>query len=789
MMETVFRFGRCELRPLGRELLVDGRIRFMEPRPFDLLVHLLQHRDRVVPKDELLDVLWHDDAVSVGVIARAVMKVRQAIGDDGDGDAALIRTVHRAGYRFVGKVELGDPAPAALAADATEAAAAGPRSPRQAATPPASAVRAGEGHTLALALLPFRNDTGTSEFDWIELGLMSMVAGSLSADHRLVVASTAAVLTALGGEPADADAESQMLWVKRVLGVTHVVHTAIRRDGERFVLEYGIGPGGHARTRLPGDDPMVLANRLGREIRAALFSERSAGQPPMPPTAFDSSDPLAGPVLARAMQAVGEQKWNAAVNLLQVVLDIEPDSLVIRMEHLAALAALGDRRALPLGERLLADPRVAADALLAARVHQALGVACNNLRESSRAVEHLDETLRLAAGHEQQEWVTVTLLQRSSIAIGQLDFGMADALLDRALRLIARSGNQVHRLGWMVNAALICAKRGEMLRAMQLGRDAVALSSEHRLNSYFALTSLNLAHVCFGLGLIHLATRHAEDAFAMASALAERFRMASSADTLCLLYRERRAPQEIERVLRALDAVQVDLPQAARGYSSMARGHHAAATGRHGDAARCFAEAIELSKELSDWLTVHESTPWLVAALVQAGQAAQALSACEQAEALPQAVQDADLQASLMHCKALVDHAAGDAPAALRRLHLAIAAAPMGMWRTHACLDAAWLHLEAGDADAARALLRDLGTWVDEHPAAMAVEARLRFAQAQYREADEAHRRHAGSVQSALPAYFAELGRRYAEAAREVSTQEPTQVPPLPQAPCLPTRL
>ena len=763
----VFRFARGEVRVMGRELIVEGRLQFIEPRPFDVLVYLLQHRDRVVSKDELLDVLWHGEVVSVGVIARAVMKVRQAIGDN-DKEGTLIRTVHRAGYRFVGKVEVGDMPETP------------PLAPRQAALQPTLPARAEDGRTLTLALLPFRNATGAAELDWIELGLMSMVARSLSADHRLALASTASVLTALAGEPADSDVDAQMLRVKRVLGVTHVVHTCIQRDGERFVLEYGIGPGAGARTRLPGDDPMVLATQLAREIRAALFP----GQSPALAEAFDSSDPLAGPVLARAMQAVGEQKWNAAVNLLQVVLDIEQDSLPIRLEHLAALAALGDTRALALGQRLLDDPRVSADALLAARVQQVLGMACNNMRDSSRAVAHLDEALRLAEGHELQEWVTVTLLLRSSIAIGQLDFDMAQGLLDRALRLTEQSGNQVHRLGWTVNAALICAKRGEMLRAMQLGRDAVALCTEHRLNSYFALTSLNLAHACFGLGLMDLAIRHAEDSFAMASALAERFRMASSADTLCLLYRERRAPLEIERVLRALDPVQPELPMPARAYSHMARGHHAAATGRHGDAAKHFVEAIDLGKELRDWLTVHECMPWLVAALVQSGQFDQALGTCEQVVALPQALDDADLQASLLHCRALLGHATGDAAGALRNLHAAVVAAPMGMWRTHACLDAAWLHLEADETDAARALLRDLGTWIDEHPVAMAVEARLQFARAQYGAADQAHRRYASSLQSPMPDYFALLGRCYADAARNA----PSHVPSMPLAPCLPTR-
>src|SRR5688572_14982006 len=88
-----FRFGRCEVRGASRELIVDGLPRTVEPRPFDMLVYLIEHRERVVPKAELLNRLWPHEFVSNGVIARAVMKARQAIGDDGK-EPALIKTVH-----------------------------------------------------------------------------------------------------------------------------------------------------------------------------------------------------------------------------------------------------------------------------------------------------------------------------------------------------------------------------------------------------------------------------------------------------------------------------------------------------------------------------------------------------------------------------------------------------------------------------------------------------------------------------------------------------------------------
>ena len=100
----VYRFRDCEVRAGTRDILADGVAQHIEPRAFDALVHLIEHRDRIVTKHELLRSVWGRVEVSDSVVARSIMKVRAAIGDH-DGSAPLIRTAHRVGYRFVGEVE------------------------------------------------------------------------------------------------------------------------------------------------------------------------------------------------------------------------------------------------------------------------------------------------------------------------------------------------------------------------------------------------------------------------------------------------------------------------------------------------------------------------------------------------------------------------------------------------------------------------------------------------------------------------------------------------------------
>ncbi|MBX3540028.1 MAG: alpha/beta fold hydrolase [Chelatococcus sp.] len=104
-----YRFGSFELTTDTRELLAGGRPIDAEPQVFDLLLHLMRERDRVVSLDELLEVVWKGRLVSNSAINARVSAARSVIGDDGKRQE-WIRTIPRRGFRFVGAVETISPA-------------------------------------------------------------------------------------------------------------------------------------------------------------------------------------------------------------------------------------------------------------------------------------------------------------------------------------------------------------------------------------------------------------------------------------------------------------------------------------------------------------------------------------------------------------------------------------------------------------------------------------------------------------------------------------------------------
>ena len=102
----VHRFATFEIDADARELRAGGRVLDVQPRVFDLLVYLARNRERVVPKDELLDAVWPGVIVADGSLQRAVSLARSALAKAGVENA--IRTFSRTGYRLC--VESGEQA-------------------------------------------------------------------------------------------------------------------------------------------------------------------------------------------------------------------------------------------------------------------------------------------------------------------------------------------------------------------------------------------------------------------------------------------------------------------------------------------------------------------------------------------------------------------------------------------------------------------------------------------------------------------------------------------------------
>ena len=98
-----FVFGDFFIDSDRRELSRGSEAVAIGPQVFDLIIHLIENRNRVVSKDELLDVAWRGRTVSDSTLTSHVNAARKALRDSGE-EQRLIRTISRKGFRFVGDV-------------------------------------------------------------------------------------------------------------------------------------------------------------------------------------------------------------------------------------------------------------------------------------------------------------------------------------------------------------------------------------------------------------------------------------------------------------------------------------------------------------------------------------------------------------------------------------------------------------------------------------------------------------------------------------------------------------
>ncbi len=187
----------------------------VEPQVFDLLVCLVQNRERVVSKDDLIASVWGGRIVSASTLTSRINAARKAVGDSG-GEQRLIRTIARKGLRFVGAVHIQPDN-----AEPPHAAGAPPdalRETRRPGLPPPD--------RPAIAVLPFVNMSGDPEQDYFSDGISEDIITALSKLRWFFVIARNSSFTYKGKSV-------HMKQVGEELGVGYVVEGSVRKSGDR----------------------------------------------------------------------------------------------------------------------------------------------------------------------------------------------------------------------------------------------------------------------------------------------------------------------------------------------------------------------------------------------------------------------------------------------------------------------------------------------------------------------------------------------------------------------------
>ncbi|WP_158671466.1 winged helix-turn-helix domain-containing tetratricopeptide repeat protein [Bradyrhizobium guangdongense] len=281
----------------------------VEPQVFDLVVHLMQNRDRVVSKDELIDKIWHGRSVSESTLTSRINAARKAIGDNG-ASQALIRTITRKGFRFVGDVE-------------AKSGAIAPEPGRGAAQPPRVPLALPE--RPAIAVLPFTNMSGEAEQDYFSDGISEDIITALSKLRWFFVVARNSSFVYKGRAV-------HIHEVARELGVRYVVEGSVRRSGERVRISAqlnDVSTGSHLwaeRYDRELADIFAVQDEITEAIVAAiepqLYAAESFRAQQKPPGSLDAWD-----LVMRALShywRISREDNAAAQGLLEQAVAIDP---------------------------------------------------------------------------------------------------------------------------------------------------------------------------------------------------------------------------------------------------------------------------------------------------------------------------------------------------------------------------------------------------------------------------------------------------------------------------------
>ena len=248
---VIHRFGSFELDIARAELRAAGRPCPLEPQVFALLAYLVEHRERLVSRDEILEKVWDGRIVSDSAIASRVKSVRKALGDDGEAQR-FIKTIHGRGFRFVAEVQAG-----------SEGIAAAPSRPAGSLLPAATSARP------SIAVLRFSPVGEAASIITIADALPHDLITELSRLRWLFV-------TARGSSFRLPAVDADCAEVGRLLDVRYMLTGTVEASGRRLAVTVTLTDARDGRVVWaeryagPVDEVHAMRAEIGSKILAAL---------------------------------------------------------------------------------------------------------------------------------------------------------------------------------------------------------------------------------------------------------------------------------------------------------------------------------------------------------------------------------------------------------------------------------------------------------------------------------------------------------------------------------------
>lgn len=348
----VYRCGVHTISPATRRLHLGEREVDIEAKVFDLILLLIENRERALTKQEIVTALWGHRPITDAALSQLVHKARRALDDDGERQA-VIRTVYGRGLQWVAPVDVvastSTSTPAHGVSDKAPAGLVEPASARfrgrwarrwpgmlaallvlgalsvwfipRGMAPPAKP-------PLRMALLPIDNATGDPTLDWTEHGLPGLIASLLGNHRDLHVVDPLQVARVWGFTPPQGS--SRAAHTRYVTDANVLVAGKLTRiEGKLYQLALHVDtgkPGNVSDLVITGSDPGTVGLAAVPRLRHALHLDGPAKSPfgEAPKGAYLAE------TFARGLDLAMHGDWLVARPYLAVVAKQQPELLAAR---------------------------------------------------------------------------------------------------------------------------------------------------------------------------------------------------------------------------------------------------------------------------------------------------------------------------------------------------------------------------------------------------------------------------------------------------------------------------
>jgi DNA-binding winged helix-turn-helix (wHTH) protein/tetratricopeptide (TPR) repeat protein len=484
MAGHVLVFGDFRLDPAARELRRGAHELAIAPKCLDCLLHLVAHRDRAVPREELVARIWGHGHITDGALSQTVLQLRRLLGDGEDG--RFIKSVRGYGYRWVAPThsEINGTEPGSARAQGTGGALTGPQQSLESSAFESTGSGLPKLPTSASPHSSFRRRRPPA---WLALSVLIVLLALLALAFVPTAQRPAPSLVEVGGQapplvlvlPVQVDDEGAAPWLR--LGGMDLLAARLRDSGLTVVpaetvlqllrmdVEESREPSAQRLARATGAEVLLRVDARRVEHRWAVSVRGLTQRGPRPALRAESDDALdalqrAAAVLAtelgasaapagavdpqllrlrhRVQAALLEQRYDLAAQLLE--------EAPVELRHSSELRLLQAdiqfrRREFAQArdgfERLIESPELQRNPPLQDRARAALGVSLAALGEVDAAAGMMSELVQRSEPALEPRLAAHLHYSLAVLRLGEGDRDVARRHLAQARRLLTGGGD------------------------------------------------------------------------------------------------------------------------------------------------------------------------------------------------------------------------------------------------------------------------------------------------------------------------------------------------------------